>query len=368
MVIFNVLSQPVCSLLGTIPPTNTDSQLGMAGPITAILDDKLIIIGGSNFPDNYPWNNGKKKFLDEVHIGVLTKANKLDWIDQNKYTFPIAFCNGLSTTVNSTIFVFGGKTNNGINNIVYRIRFDDKNRLKFDSISTLPTNFTPTACGLIDNTILIHGYNIVENIMYRFDVNTYSWTLAKGLTGEVRTESIVSAIVGTRGNEKFYLFGGRHINGTKLSIFNDCWSYSPGQNEWQYVGEMKMTNKKMTLMAAPVTLLDDTKLVFFGGDDGVSFKKRFELEQQIKNASGDQKTHLETLLREEFISHKGFSKNIRVFDTQKKTWYNEGSISNQQLPVCTSALRWGDKIVIPSGEIKPGIRSAKVLEIKFVQN
>ena len=368
MVILNVLSQPVCTQFGTIPPTSTGKQLGMAGPITAILNDKLIIIGGSNFPDDYPWNKGKKKLLNEVHIGVLTKKNKIDWIDKNKYTFPVAFFNGLSATVNSSIFVFGGITNNGINNIVYRIKFDDKNRLKFDSISTLPANFTPTACGWIDNTILVHGYNTVENVMYRFDVNTYSWTPEKGLPGEVRSESTVSAMAGTLGNEKFYLFGGRHVNATKLSIFTDCWTYSPAQNEWQCVGEMKINSTKLTLMAAPVALLDDTKVVFFGGDDGVSFKKRFELEKQIKNATGNQKTQLEMKLREEFTSHKGFSSSILVFDTQKNRWYNAGSISNELLPVCTSALRWRDKILIPTGEIKPGIRSAKVLEIKLIEN
>ena len=128
---------------------------------------------------------------------------------------------------------------------------------------------------------------------------------------------------------------------------------------------MKLNSVTLTLMAAPVIQLDDTKLVFFGGDDGVSFKKRFELEQQIKNASGEQKTQLEILLREEFTSHKGFSPNILVFDTERNTWFNAGSISNELLPVCTSALRWRDKILIPTGEIKPGIRSDKVLEIKL---
>ena len=365
MVILNVLSQPVCSQFGMIPPTSTEKQLGMAGAITAILNDKLIIIGGSNFPHDYPWNKGKKKLLNEVHIGILTEDNKIEWIDKNQYTFPVAFFNGLSATVNSSIFVFGGITNNGINKLVYRVSFDDKNLLKFDSISTLPANFSPTACGLIDNTILISGHDTVENGLYKFDINTYSWKPEKGLPGEIRTESIVSAMAGRRGNEKLYLFGGRHVNGTKLSIFNDCWTYSLSKNEWQSLGEMKLNSVTLTLMAAPVIQLDDTKLVFFGGDDGVSFQKRFELEQQIKNASGEQKTQLEILLREEFTSHKGFSPNILVFDTERNTWFNAGSISNELLPVCTSALRWRDKILIPTGEIKPGIRSDKVLEIKL---
>jgi len=266
------------------------------------------------------------------------------------------------------MFVLGGVTSNGINKIVYRLRFDDQNVLQIDSVSMLPNHFIPTSGGLIGKTFLIVGYCETENLTYKFDIEKYIWVECKGLPGEIRSESIVSAIAGSAGDEKLYVFGGRHINGSKLSIYDDCWSFSPLQNEWVYLGKMKLNEKgngNLVLMAASIIKINDTKLMFLGGDDGKSFRRRFELEQKIKIASIKEKEQLKLKLREEFVSHQGFSPTIIEFDTQKKTWKKVGKVSNYLLPVCTSSLWWKDKIVIPTGEIKPGIRSNLILEMKI---
>ncbi len=362
----NATSKVIATKLGTIPSSGVVEQLGMAGPCASILDDKLIIIGGSNFPEEYPWNNGKKKILNEIHIGNLNVNNTIDWIDKNNYTFPVAIYNGISVSTNTSMFVLGGVTSTGINKIVYRLRFGDQNTLQIDSVSMLPNHFIPITGGLIGKTFLIVGYCESGNLTYKFDIEKEVWEESKGLPGEIRSESIVSAIVGLAGNEKLYLFGGRHINGSKLSIYDDCWSFSPRQNAWEYLGKMKLNEKEsLILMAAPIIRLNETKLVFFGGDNAKSFKRRFELELRIKVAPNKEKEQLQLKLRKEFVSHHGFSPTIIEFDTQKKTWKKAGKVSNYLLPVCTSALWWKDKIVIPTGEIKPGIRSNLILEMKM---
>ena len=362
----NSISKVIASKLGAIPSSGVVQQLGMAGPCASILDDKLIIIGGSNFPEDYPWNNGKKKIINEIHIGSLNVNNTIDWIDKNNYTFPVAIYNGISVSTKTSMFVLGGVTSTRLNKIVYRLRFDDKNVLQIDSVSMLPTNFIPTTGGLIGKTFLTVGYCESGNLTYKFDIEKHVWDESKGLPGEIRSESIVSAIAGSAGDEKLYLFGGRHVNGSILSIYDDYWSFSPQQNEWEYLGKMKLNEKEsLILMAAPISKLNDTKLVFFGGDNGKSFRRRFELEQEIKIAPNKEKQQLQLKLREEFVSHHGFSPSIIVFDTQKKIWTKAGKVSNYLLPVCTSALWWKDKIIIPTGEIKPGIRSNLILEMKI---
>lgn len=362
----NATSKVIVTKLGTIPSSGVVEQVGMAGPCASILDEKLIIIGGSNFPDEYPWNNGKKKIINEIHIGNLNVNNTIDWIDKNNYTFPVAIYNGISVSTNTSMFVLGGVTSRGINKIVYLLRFDDKNVLQIDSVSMLPNHLIPTAGGLIGKSFLIVGYCETGNLTYKFDIEKYVWEECKTLPGEIRSESIVSAIAGSAGNEKLYLFGGRHINGSKLSIYDDYWSFSPQQNEWEYLGKMKTNGtESVILMASPIIKLSEKKIVFFGGDDGKSYKRRFELEQNIKVASIKEKEQLKLKLREEFVSHHGFSPTIIEFDSQKKTWKKVGKVSNYLLPVCTSALWWKDKIIIPAGEIKPGIRSNLILEMKM---
>ena len=43
-------------------------QPGLAGPVTGIIRDRLIVAGGANFPDGLPWNGAKKVYHDEVYV------------------------------------------------------------------------------------------------------------------------------------------------------------------------------------------------------------------------------------------------------------------------------------------------------------
>jgi len=44
-----------------LPSLNQTKSLGVAGPVVGIINDQLVVAGGSNFPDSLPWMGGKKK-------------------------------------------------------------------------------------------------------------------------------------------------------------------------------------------------------------------------------------------------------------------------------------------------------------------
>ena len=60
-----------------------------------------------------------------------------------------------------------------------------------------------------------------------------------------------------------------------------------------------------------------------------------------------------------------FPLDVLAYDTNRNRWTRAG-----QMPaavVTTKAVRWGDLIVIPSGEIRPGIRTRQVQGLPVIE-
>lgn len=54
-------------LPGAIPPAKGEiTAPGVAGPVTGIYNDIMIIAGGANFPDSMPWQGGKKDITSKA--------------------------------------------------------------------------------------------------------------------------------------------------------------------------------------------------------------------------------------------------------------------------------------------------------------
>ena len=60
-------------------------------------------------------------------------------------------------------------------------------------------------------------------------------------------------------------------------------------------------------------------------------------------------------------SHPGFSNEVISYNTRTDEWTSLGSIPFE-VPVTTTAIKWGDNILIPTGEIKSGVRTPDILK------
>ncbi len=94
-------------------------------------------------------------------------------------------------------------------------------------------------------------------------------------------------------------------------------------------------------MAGTAISVGQSHIIMLGGDDGSLYHKVDELKDD----------------------HPGFPKEAVLYHTITDTWTSAGSIPVNH--VTTTAVRWGtdpvsDPIVIPSGEIRPRVRSPKV--------
>jgi N-acetylneuraminic acid mutarotase len=104
--------------------------------------------------------------------------------------------------------------------------------------------------------------------------------------------------------------------------------------------------------------------VLFGGDPGIFFNRTERLNTAIEKAPGeDEKQKLRTEKEVMLTNHPGFSKEVLSFNTLTKVWEHIGETGHES-PVTTSAFVWNGTVVIPSGEVRPGIRTPNTLGIK----
>ena len=60
--------------IAELPPFNNQSKsIGVAGPIVGVINNKLIVAGGANFPEKMPWQGGKKAYYNNIAIFTALK-------------------------------------------------------------------------------------------------------------------------------------------------------------------------------------------------------------------------------------------------------------------------------------------------------
>ena len=64
------------------------------------------------------------------------------------------------------------------------------------------------------------------------------------------------------------------------------------------------------------------------------------------------------------MSHPGFCKEVLCYNIITDEWTVVDSIPFDT-PVTTVAIKWGNEVLIPSGEIKAGVRSPYILSAKL---
>ncbi|MEZ4968221.1 MAG: sodium/solute symporter [Flavobacteriaceae bacterium] len=140
--------------------------------------------------------------------------------------------------------------------------------------------------------------------------------------------------------------------------------------KWQVISNGK--EQEFKVMAGTGFPLGASSIIFASGSDGdlalkeISIKKRIaQLESQLLN--GNDVGEILNLAKMELIAHlnnhPGFGNEIYGFNTISKEFYRVGEIpGNGQ--VTTTAVRWGENIVVPTGEIRPGVRTPGVMKIK----
>lgn len=334
-------NHPAASLHWDTLPAIPDTT-GFAGSFAGTSHGALLVAGGSNFPGGgTPWNGGKKVWYD--HVYVLEKPEG-SWKLAGK--LPRALGYGVSVVDREGLICVGGSNAEGHYAEVFRLRWKNGN-IETDTLPSLPVTLANCSGALVENRIYVAGglhtpaADTAAVDFYMLDLYALDsgWKALPACPGPAR----MLAVAGAAGNY-FYLFSGAALLQGKRTYLRDAWRYHP-QSGWQRCADLPEA-----VVAAPSPAWEqDGKLTIIGGDTG-------------KDAAGD--------LREQ---HPGFSTNIRTYDISNDRWTLSGNVpvhinadastnpnGSYWAPVTTTLARWNNMVILPGGEVRPGVRTPHV--------
>ncbi len=351
---------------------------GFAGPFAGVSHDALIVAGGANFPEGPPWKDKPKVWHDRVF--VLARPNG-KWTEMGQ-RLPADVGYGVSITMPEGIICIGGCNARACSRKVFVLTWDPdpgKPQLEVSDrllasgqarrdvwpLPELPVPLAFMGGALAGDVIYLAGGQstmgetaTASAEFWRLDLSKrlslgnkqdeFQWERLPWPAGAPRRILPVVVAQQRAGNQHLYMFSGRdRPGGADANLLRDAWAFAAGStrsksaeliaNEaWQ-----RLTDCPRCLMAGCGVGVGIDHVLVIGGDDGRHWGKD---------------------LRDD---HPGFAADtLFAYHTLTDTWLPAAGRLPQN-HVTTVAVKWKDAagepaVVIPSGEIRPGVRSPAV--------
>jgi N-acetylneuraminic acid mutarotase len=301
-------------------------RVGVAGAFAGVGGGALLVAGGANFPDKMPWDGGTKRWTDAIYA---LESPTGTWKTVGRLAKPWGY--GVSVTDSLGVVCIGGGDATGHRRDAFRLRYVE-GRIETDRLPALPVAVA-NACGAIVGTHLYIVGGIespdakaTSRDVYRLDLSekNATWDTVERLPNRGRMLAMAASVAG-----ELYVVGGVDFDRDGKRVYLKMADrYTPGRG-WSSVADLPKP-----LAAAPSPLAsDDTGFRIFGGDDGSSIAAKPN-------------------------DHPGFSKSILRFDLRTARWADAGAVEASRVTV--PCVRWHDGWVVPSGEVRPGVRSPEV--------
>jgi N-acetylneuraminic acid mutarotase len=234
--------------------------------------------------------------------------------------------------------------------------------ISIKSLPPLPFAVTNAAAVASGNRVYLAGGETSAGVSAQFlslDLENISngWINLPSLPQE--TSHAVMTIHQNAQGTSIFLAGGRKKNANGISDrYVSLLAFDLERNQWK-----QKSSLPYPLSAGTGITTQQGQLLLFGGDRGETFHQAEKLIAAIekeKDPVARQKLNEEKISRQ--ANHPGFSREILLYDPRNDEWKSIGNIPFDT-PVTTTAIRWGNRVNIPSGEIRAGIRSPKILEV-----
>lgn len=353
--------------LPEIPPSKGETvQPGLAGPISGAHGNYVLVAGGANFEDEMPWRGGRKKYHDVIFLMEKASSGEYFWKQADeKLPYPIAYSACVTTELG--VVSIGGEDVDSPVADVFLLSFEDGN-VKLTNLPALPQAISSANATNIGNEIFVIGGLIASGASSAF----YSLNLKNIFDGwKVLPELPVAlshTVVVSQEDENqmcIYVIGGRNKESEISTFYSSIWKYTPSLKKWSMEGDIVSDQKPIGISAGTGIAAGVHQIVIFGGDPGIYFNRTERMNLALEKAAEKSEEELQKIRIEKdsmLTNHPGFSKEIIVYNTVTKQCEMIGEIAGES-PVTTTAFSWNGTVIIPSGEIRPGVRTPRVIGV-----
>lgn len=352
------------SIAAKLQTPDGQTSIGFAGAMNAVLQHRLIVAGGANFPDKKPWEGGKKHYSNEIHI-LEKKGNEFSWAKEiASLPEAIAYCGNTSTKYG--IVYAGGENEKGLSNKVFLLTWDEsKHSVQAKPLASLPIALTNLALTSIGNLVYAIGGDqekTSSKAVFSLDLSLpdATWKVLPELP-----VPLANAVVVVQNPEKqalIYVIGGRTKTPSGISdLHSTVFVYHPEKQEWKEAAAIKDGKAVMNFSAGTGLAVGKNQILIFGGDNGETFHQiETYISKIAKTEDPMEKARLTKEKNQLSIQHKGFYKGILCYDILKNTWTKLGELPFPA-QVTATATKWNNEIIISSGEVQPGVRTPNII-------
>ena len=335
-------------------------QEGFAGAFAGVVkegeDEFLVVAGGANFPEGRPWEKGRKVYYDGIYVLPLNDGG--EW-RMSSVKLPKKIGYGMSVSLeDGSCWFMGGKNDEGCVADVFEVRLDG-GKVTLQERQPLPGGIAEGVSGVVGDEIIVGAGTsgeVTERMMYRFN-SSGEW---EELGWPDRARGRMYSVGGVK-DGKFYLFGGRDYAESEeeqkhrifgLDWMTDCWELDVSKEKWRRLSDLPEARSAAPSMAMPVGA---SSLMMLGGVPALFLREQIAARPEI-NGQG--------------MEHPGFPASILSYNIVTDRWAEAGSLPLEGTfaPVTTPVVFWNGKAILPTGEIKPGVRSPQVLIAEVGEN
>lgn len=327
--------------------------IGFAGACVGVSGNALLFAGGANFPDNLGLNGRTKKTWHD-RVFALDKVGGT-WRRVGRLPRPLGYSVALSTP--GGLACIGGSDADRHYSDAFLIQYS-RGSVTIVSLPSLPKPIANATGAIVGGTIYVAGgleepaSTVAEHSFYSLNLQAREprWQREPSWPGPERMLAIGGGLDG-----RFVLAGGVHLGAEKAtgktsrSYLADAYAFEPSRRGWSRLADLPFP-----LAGAPSPAATDgarSRLLIFGGDSGEYAARAAKL--------GD--------------AHPGFNRTILSYRFRENAWRVVGEIPMPSVkdparpngepwaPVTTPLVEWQNRIVLPSGEVRPGVRTPRVL-------
>lgn len=363
-------------------PLRVGSGQGVSAPFVGTANDFILVAGGCNFPGTAAADGGKKQFYRQVYIRKK-QAHDGVWAMAGLLPRPLAY--GASVTTPEGVVCIGGTSNGKTSEKSVLLLQLKQQRLQIKMLSPLPCGLDQHAAALGGGYLYVAGGQtggIPSAKAFRIALSTLlknphaQWERLPDYTlpGNERVQPCGAVQTGAL-HPQFYLFGG--YNPTNGKVFTDGRYLNPKNNIWYKTADIKPDGRMRALIGTQAVASGCSHILFFGGVDKDIFEKAIGRtlrmgELKAKNMSAAEadslKKQQEAYMRQPAPWYR-FNSDVLTYHTITDSW---GIATSSPLMARAGAgivpytdLQGQQHWMVIDGEVKPGIRTADVTDVKM---